>query len=281
MTEVTSNGNGGTPSSPEHSASDWPQHVTKRAELTHPAKSRPQTPYVFTRDLVLEKPPAPRQGRSKKEWSKAFANESVELREARVAVRTSEESAWSSKAESSEQLYRSAKPYLMHTFLSYQWGPQLGTWMRLQRTAPSAWDALRGVLHKPIGILLGHLGLSSEATVATLLNRLVDRGPPSEKEFRRLAVNAPQDLVRWIEDGTLRPSQMTFALEALADCKDASLAVPCLLRVLTHPSSLVREGAVYGLEAYLDYPGIRERLAALSREDPREGVRLAATEALE
>jgi hypothetical protein len=43
----------------------------------------------------------------------------------------------------------------------------------------------------------------------------------------------------------------------------------------------VREGAVYGLDGHLEYPGVRELLRTVAEYDIREGVRLAASEALE
>lgn len=143
------------------------------------------------------------------------------------------------------------------------------------------WDALRGVLHWRVGSVLEEVGLTTNATLAEVINRLSERPTPSENEFNRLATEEPRQLVRWIEDGTLLPSQLTYAAEALGECRDSSMAVTCLFKLLTHPSSLVREGAVYGLEGHLDHAGVRGRLEEVVREDPRRGVRTAAAEALE
>ena len=74
------------------------------------------------------------------------------------------------------------------------------------------------------------------------------RSQATESEFERMAIESPKELVLWINKGNLRPSQLTFAAEALANASDPFLVVPCLLRLLDHSSSLVREGAVYGLE---------------------------------
>ena len=103
----------------------------------------------------------------------------------------------------------------------------------------------------------------------------------TESDFKRLAVEYPNQLVVIIEQGTLKNSEITHAAESLALSKNSSIVVPCLLNLLNHKSSLVREGAVYGLEGHLNHDGVRERLKEISSTDPQEGVREAATEALD
>jgi hypothetical protein len=100
------------------------------------------------------------------------------------------------------------------------------------------------------------------------------------KSFIELAKEDPDRLISLIEGGTLRATEITYAAEALAVVK-GSRAVDCLLKLLGNPSSLIREGAIYGLEGHLDQPNIRERLQEIARSDPKEGVREAASEALE
>lgn len=87
------------------------------------------------------------------------------------------------------------------------------------------------------------------------------------------------ELIKLIEGGSLSISQLTFEAEELAKVSNSNLVVPCLLKLLNHSESLVR--AVYGLEGHLEYPGVIESLFKISTEDPREGVRLAASEALD
>jgi hypothetical protein len=89
------------------------------------------------------------------------------------------------------------------------------------------------------------------------------------------------ELIKLIDGGSLSIFQLTFVAEELANVSNSNLVVPCLLKLLNHSESLVREGAVYGLEGHLEYPGVIESLVKISTEDPREGVRLAASEALD
>lgn len=77
-----------------------------------------------------------------------------------------------------------------------------------------------------------------------------------------------------------KPSRLTFSAEALSE-GDPKTAVPELIRLVSHPSSLVREGAVYGLEGHLEYGNVREILRGISLNDPADGVREAATEAID
>ena len=136
-------------------------------------------------------------------------------------------------------------------------------------------------MREPISSVLSHLGLGLRATLSDVLDALANRPEPTEKEFLRLAHESPARLVSWIEDGTLQPAQLTFAAEALGEAQAFEQAVPCLLRLLSHPSSVVREGAIYGLASHMDNPGVRNRLMDVAKDDPREGVRKAASEALE
>jgi hypothetical protein len=74
-----------------------------------------------------------------------------------------------------------------------------------------------------------------------------------ESQFHRLAAENLTQLICLINEGTLPPVQLTFAAEALALATDSTLTVPCLLELLSHPSSIVREGAVYGLEGHINF----------------------------
>lgn len=114
-----------------------------------------------------------------------------------------------------------------------------------------------------------------------ILTTLNNQPKPTKDEFRCLATKHPDQLVLWIKSGTLQPTALTFAAEALGTAEDSTLVVDCLLSLLEHPSSVVREGAIYGLTDHLDYPGVRTRLQAVVQDDPQQGVRRAASEALE
>ena len=98
--------------------------------------------------------------------------------------------------------------------------------------------------------------------------------------FQFLARRLPSEFVAWINSEVLKPSTLTFAAEALCFAT-SEIAVPCLLNLLQHKSSSVREGAVYGLEGHLDYPRVREVLNEVAQTDSNPGVQMAATEALE
>lgn len=98
--------------------------------------------------------------------------------------------------------------------------------------------------------------------------------------FRQSARRSPAELVAQIESGALEPASLTYAAEALGELADSAVAVPCLLPLLDHPSSVVREGAIYGLERHLKAPGVEPKLRELAEKDPQEGVREAAKEAL-
>jgi hypothetical protein len=92
-----------------------------------------------------------------------------------------------------------------------------------------------------------------------------------------------EETIRCISEieGITEASQLTFLAEALDKSTVPELAVPCLLKLLKHASALVREGAVYGLEGHLEFPGVREQLEAVANNDFSSGVRIAAREAVE
>jgi hypothetical protein len=102
---------------------------------------------------------------------------------------------------------------------------------------------------------------------------------PCEALFRSLARSAPRRLLSIIGSGQLTPPDLTFAAEALGDVQDSNLVVPVLLQLLDHASSLVREGAVYGLSHHLNDESMK-RLQVLADEDPSPGVRSAANDIL-
>ncbi len=73
---------------------------------------------------------------------------------------------------------------------------------------------------------------------------------------------------------------LTWIAEALGN-DDGPESAGILLRLAAHPSPLVREGAVYGLAMRItSIPFARQTLSGLL-DDPSEGVREAAREALQ
>ncbi len=103
---------------------------------------------------------------------------------------------------------------------------------------------------------------------------------PCEAMFEYLAENDPAELIKFIEEATLRPAHLTFAAEAAGRIHDHSKVVQPLLKLLSDKSPMVREGAIYGLAGHLD-DDVMERLREVAERDPIEGVRLAAESALE
>ena len=106
------------------------------------------------------------------------------------------------------------------------------------------------------------------------------QGRFSQAYFELLADRDPDSLMRLIESNLLDRCDLTFAAEAAGRIEDAGLVVSSLLRISQHSSSLVREGAVYGLSNHLSQE-VKRRLKELSKSDPSAGVREAAREALE
>lgn len=103
---------------------------------------------------------------------------------------------------------------------------------------------------------------------------------PSEENFARLALEAPETLVVLLVSNMLRPSDLTFAAEAAGQISDSEMVRAPLLALLNHEAALVREGAVYGLARHLSAE-VRTRLQEVAGNDPSPGVREAARETLE
>jgi hypothetical protein len=100
----------------------------------------------------------------------------------------------------------------------------------------------------------------------------------------KLAVENPLHLLEIVDSDILEPPLLTYAAEYLGEIENEGLAervVETLLRLTENSSALVREGAIYGLEDYLDRPNVAERLTTIATTDPSAGVRAAAQEALE
>jgi len=106
---------------------------------------------------------------------------------------------------------------------------------------------------------------------------------PCPATFERLAREAPELLVTWVHTGfALDDADLSDACEAMGSASvDGPLrdkAAFTLTERLRHQSSIVREGAVYGLAGL----GIVAfELRALAEHDPSPGVREAARDILE
>ena len=97
---------------------------------------------------------------------------------------------------------------------------------------------------------------------------------PSEAAFVAMGERDPRLLEAWALSGELRPGHLSRAARVLG-AHGGTDAIPSLLRLLRHPSPLVREGAVHGLGNI----GTEEAIAQLreaAEADPSPGVRAAA-----
>lgn len=103
---------------------------------------------------------------------------------------------------------------------------------------------------------------------------------PCEALFEYLATNHPRDLVSLVQCKNIEPTDLTFALEWVGEIEDSSLVRSTLISYLEDESAIVREGAIYGLQKHLD-DSVEAFLQAIAQNDPSEGVRLAAQDALD
>jgi len=97
--------------------------------------------------------------------------------------------------------------------------------------------------------------------------------------FRDLAETQPMFLLAWIVSGDLAPADLTFAAEVAGSISNSALVRHALVPLLEHESSLVREGAVYGLAEHLD-KRVRSALSSRLAKEKSPGVRAAIEEAL-
>jgi len=119
-------------------------------------------------------------------------------------------------------------------------------------------------------------GGSADGATERLLREF---GGYCEELFAQLAAEAPTELVDLVRYAALRPADLTFAAEALG-AAPAHESVPLLIELLsTHPSALVREGAIYGLLKASATSG-RPLLERLTLLDPSAAIRETAASAL-
>ena len=105
---------------------------------------------------------------------------------------------------------------------------------------------------------------------------------PCAQEFDYMASTNPKMLDEWIRSGELEHVHVSFAAEALGGADDVAPFVDTLLSLLCHASSIIREGAVFGLgrQCCTD-PSIVSWLQITSLLDPSMGVRSTARDVLE
>lgn len=103
---------------------------------------------------------------------------------------------------------------------------------------------------------------------------------PSEALFERLAVENPARLLAMLISSELKPSMLTYAAEIAGRNLPTHQVAPLLIKLLSHESAVVREGAVYGLEEHSGQE-VTNELRRISETDPSPGVRTAAKGALQ
>lgn len=77
------------------------------------------------------------------------------------------------------------------------------------------------------------------------------------------------------------PAFLSFAAEMLGELLPLEKVHRYLAPLLNHREPIVREGAIYGYEPFLEDPLVREIIEHTSQKDPSKGVRRAATNVLE
>ncbi len=103
---------------------------------------------------------------------------------------------------------------------------------------------------------------------------------PSEALFERLAVENPARLLAMLISSELKPSMLTYAAEIAGRSLPTHQVAPLLIKLLSHESAVVREGAVYGLEEHSGQE-VTNELRRVFETDPSPGVRTAAKGALQ
>lgn len=96
------------------------------------------------------------------------------------------------------------------------------------------------------------------------------------ESLRFLSKHYPQYLLDMINQQLLEPVDLTFAAEYAGKINSEQVK-QTLLPLLKHPSAIVREGALYGLEKKLDEEIVSE-ISNLAKDDPSESIRRIADE---
>lgn len=159
---------------------------------------------------------------------------------------------------------------------------RLRGWVRAQTHlgAASLFEQARYALPIPVALIaivgeeIANVAQGSESSETHLM-----WSKPCVAMFEFLIESDPARLIRLIDSGTLEPADLTFAAE-IAGRAPGETSVESLLRLLVHPSPVVREGAVYGLSRQRSRR-VEDRLRELTVTDPSPGVREAAIHVLE
>jgi HEAT repeat protein len=105
--------------------------------------------------------------------------------------------------------------------------------------------------------------------------------PFCQETFERLAREQPNQLVELIRKERIPdPADLTFAAESLQRAPNDQGVLEVLMALLSHPSPLVREGAIYGWASHMTLAAMTA-IQRLASSDPSRGVRAAAQAALE
>jgi HEAT repeat protein len=106
--------------------------------------------------------------------------------------------------------------------------------------------------------------------------------PKSEYDLIELSRTDPNRLEQYIQNEEFELPLLTFAAEILGETENPKF-IPTLLGLLDHKSPLAREGAILGLEYYLQENSnetIIKKLEEISTSDPSPGIRNVAEDVL-
>ena len=104
--------------------------------------------------------------------------------------------------------------------------------------------------------------------------------------FEELATKSPRRLIDIVNSGTLEWCELSIALEAAGSLKDATDVYSLLIPMLSHPSSLIRESALVGIDKHIQMSGLIPNLILInevyrvSQIDTSLSVRHAANDVL-
>lgn len=105
--------------------------------------------------------------------------------------------------------------------------------------------------------------------------------PLTQRLAAELAEHEPRKLLALVQEQRLTPHELFFAAEALGHVRSSTVTA-VLVSLLAHESSVVREGAVYGLAHAAEYDdGAREALFRIAEHDQSEAVRRAVRDVID
>ena len=97
---------------------------------------------------------------------------------------------------------------------------------------------------------------------------------------RELEAMPPDELRAVLRDKDASVYTLTFAAEIAGRTQCAEDVVMLLVDLLEHPSAVVREGAIMGLEHHIGVPGVIPTLKRRSEVDASFAVRAVACDVL-